>query len=249
MDSNPMKNEALLVPVQSPTVNPYVEFRDGQYMFCETNMGGGLEEKFVSDAAVREAFSKIPVDTGWFNHEAAGPAVCRWGDGKRGEWAVLYVPPACHALEITNDGSGQPYAVERVTAPLPALAFIGAGTHYFAFAMKTPRLDPHQELYRCPLPNVMQDGSVCWGLLRQPRADPRTIFDAWRLFATSTFNNHMANAKSKAQRADVRVRLKEMARAPQPVVYPGEDLMRQSEDGSTLDGAIRGYFETGAMPG
>lgn len=245
-----MVNANLLQPRQGTHDNPRLEFCDGQYLFVMTNAEGGHVERFVSDAAVREAFAGVAVDSGWFNEEAASPAVCRWGDGRAGQWAVLYVPPGVHELEVTNDGSGKPYAVARVRAPLPALAFFGMGTNYYVFAMKTPRLDPHQELYRCPLPNVYASGEVCWGLLKPPRATARSVFDAWRLFVGSTFNNHMAGAKSKRSREDVRAVLLDMARSPGEAHYPVADLVRQVEDGGmTLDRAVREFFETGEMPG
>lgn len=245
-----MENVNLLQPRQGEHVNPRLEFCMGQYRFVMVNAEGGLVERFVSDAAVREAFAGIPVDSGWMNNDAASPAVCRWGDGRTGQWAVLYVPPAMHELEVTNDGSGQAYAITRIQAPLPALAFVGLGTNYYVFAMKTPRLDPYQELYRCPLPNVYASGEVCWGLLKPPRSTPRSIFDAWRLFVGSTFNNHMASAKSRRAREDVRAVLLEMARSPGVAHYPVADLVRQVEDGGmTLDRAVREFFETGAMPG
>lgn len=245
-----MDNTNLLQPRQGALDNPRLEFCEGQYRFVMTNAEGGLVERFVSDAAVREAFAGIPVDSGWFNNDASSPVVCRWGDGRAGQWAVLYVPPGVHELEITNDGSGRAFEARKYFTPLPALAFFGMGTNYYAFAMKTTRLDPYQELYRCPLPNVYQNGEVCWGLLKPPRATGRTIFDAWSLFIRSTFNNHMAGAKSKRSREDVRAVLLEAARGPGVAHYPVGDLVRQVEDGGmTLDRAVREFFEKGGMPG
>lgn len=239
-----------ITPQQTTTLYPTLQMREGQFLFSFVNQAGGLIERFVSPAAVREAFSQVPVDSGWCNHTATSPVVCRWGDGRHGEWGVLYVPPGKHRLEITNDGSGQPYDVEHVDAPLPGLAFIGVGTNYYVFAMKTKHLDVHQEIYRCPLPNVMQDGSVCWGLLKQPQATARSLHEAWRLFVGSTFNNHAAAGKSKRCREDVRIVLKEAAQAPDDAHYPVGDLVRQYEPaGMTLDRAVREFFETGEMPG
>jgi Prokaryotic E2 family D len=240
--------KALVTPLQTDKVNPGIDFCQGQFLARLPNEAGGLSEKFVSDAAVREAFSGIPVGTGWFNLGLTCPGVCRWGDGSKGEWAVLYVPPASHRLEISNDGSGLPYAVERLDVPLPALAFFGLGPNYWVFALKTDHLSQHHEIYRCPLPNVMADGAVCWGHLKPPRATATTIVEAWRLFAESTFNNHMANAKSRREREDVRALLRALAAGGGP--YPVEDLVRQHKDGGmTLDRALREFFETGEMPG
>lgn len=245
------RNESQIrVPLQTETVNPRLEFRDGQWLYAWTNGEGGLHEKLLSDAAVREIFSRVPVDTKWFNEDVASPAVVRWGDGRLGPWAVFFVPPARHTLELTNDGSGEPYAVERVTAPLPGVALFGIDTDYYAFALRTETLRPYNEVCRCPLPNVMQDGKVCWGMIPPPRATAQTIGEAWRLFVGSTFNNHVANAKSRRHPADVRALLKELAAEGEAARYPPDDLVRQSEAGGmTLDRAVREFFEGKGMPG
>jgi hypothetical protein len=234
-----------LIPVQSAEVNPKIEFRDGQFLFSMPTGDGGLIEQFRSDAAIREAFSGIPVDSGWIR-----PEICRWGDGRVGPWAVAFFPPSRYTLEITNDGSGQPFAVEHVNVPLPGLIFFGIGVQYFVWATRAEKLEPHHEVYRCPLPNVMQDASVCWGLLKPPRATARTIFEAWDIFVSATFNNHAANGKSKSQREDVRVLLKELATAGDEARYPVMDLVRQVDmTGVTLEQAVRRFFDTGKMPG
>lgn len=238
------------VPLQTPTINPRLELRDGQFLWVYTNGEGGLHEKFMSSAAVREVFGGVAVDTGWMNEEATSPVVCRSGDGKGGPWAVLYVPPASHTIELTNDGSGEAYAAKKITAPLPGIALFGITCDYYAFALKGSKLEPYHEIQRCPLPNVMENGIVCWGLIPPPRATPQTMLEAWRLFIGSTFNNHAAAAKSKRHRADVREVLKEMAMAPQPSQYPVSDLVRQHEPGGmSLDRAVREFFETAKMPG
>jgi hypothetical protein len=137
-----------------------------------------------------------------------------------------------------------------MTAPLPGLVFFGISNQYFTWAVKTEKLLPFHEIYRCPLPNVMEDASICWGLLKPPQAKASTIFDAFKLFMTSTFNNHMASGKSKRSQDDVRIVLKDMSRAPEPAHYPVADLKRQVDvTGVTLDQAIRHYFEHGGMPG
>lgn len=239
------QNVRLLSPVQNAVNNPRLEFRNGQYLFCMTNLEGALVERFISDAAVREAFAKVPVDSSWMP-----PNVARWGDGQKGEWAICYFEPGEHMLEITNDGQGVPYALARLSVPLPGLVFFGNGTQYNVWAVKTAKLDPFQEIYRCPLPNVYQDGSICWGHIKPPRMTARTILEAWKLFIMSTFNNHLANGKSKRSRDDVRRTLNDMARSPRPASYPVKDLIRQVDvTGVTLDQAIREYFETGKMPG
>jgi hypothetical protein len=248
--------------------NPRLEFRDGQFFFRMTNLEGGVTERYVSDAAVREAFSKIPIDSGWLR-----PEIARWGDGKHGEWAVAFFAPAVQELEVTRESAstadrgpqtgdatvaGQPSPVEselqRLRVPLPGLVFFGMGTQYFIWAVKTAKLEPFQEIFRAPLPNVYTDGKVCWGMVKPPRANARSIFTAFDLFIKSTFNNHLASGKSKRAGDDVRGVLRKLA---DPVVsnqqrehwaYPIEDLVRQVANvGVTLDKALREFMETGAM--
>lgn len=239
----------LTTPLQEPGNNPCVEFRDGQFHLSMMNSEGGRIERFVSTAAVREAFSGIPIDTGWIR-----PEVVRWGDGKTGEWAVAFFPPAVIELEITREGpivsgtaEGAPDVpssiLERLPVSLPGLVWFGIGTNYFVWATKAPQFQPHHTIFRCPLPNVYQHAEVCWGLIKPPRATARTLFQAWDLFIKSTFNNHLASGKSKRHREDVRVLLREVKD-----VYPVEDLVPQTESKIALDTMIRKFFETGAMP-
>jgi len=223
-------SQNLLSPVQSAVENPCVEFRDGQFLVRMRNIEGGRNEKFVSHASVREAFSGIPIDSGWLR-----PEIVRWGDGRKGEWAVAFIPPGVHELELTREALAPPTAdsgpqtdgedgatptvagqrspvvtseIDRIKTPLPGLVFFGIGTQYFVWAVKTPQLDPYFEVYRCPLPNVEANAAICWGLLKPPSATARTIFDAFELFIKSTFNNHRCEGKSKKHKDDVRLVLR-----------------------------------------
>lgn len=231
-------NEALLKPVQDARTNPTLEFRDGQCMLTCATQGGTKIEQLISWEAVREAATKIPVTSGWLTSE-----IVNWGTGGRGEWCAAFIAPARHELELTNGTPGVDEVIERVTAPLPGLVFFGHGSKYFVWAQKTPKCEPHHEVFRCPLPNVMEDASICWGLLKPPTASPRTIMKAWELFIRSSFNNHAANGKSKALATDdIRDVLRACSRTEE--AYPTDDLMRQvARTGVTLDQAIRGWFD------
>lgn len=252
--------ESLMIPEQSTNNNPRLEFRDGQFLFASKNLEGGLMERFISDAAVREAFAGVPVDSGWMR-----PEVVRWGDGRNGQWAIAFFAPAVWELEITrestpaeglNDQAASPEltsTLERLKVPLPGIVWFGIGTQYYVWAVKTEHLRPELEIFRCPLPNVYVDGKVCWGLVRPPLCTARTLFDAWQLFITSTFNNHLASGKSKKFTDDVRVLLRELAAGVDPraplATFPVQELVRQVDQrGVTLDTAIRVFFETGEMP-
>jgi hypothetical protein len=235
-------NEQMLTPVQSAHVNPALEFRDGQCMFRMVTTAGTTVERFISWEAVREAALAIPVDSGWIT-----PEIRRHGTGRLGDWAVAFIPPGRHRLEITSGVPGPDEKIEHVTAPLPGLAMFGISNKYWVWAVKTDDLDPHRELYRAPLPNVMQDGAICWGLLRPPQASPRAMLRAWQVFIGSTFNNHAAPGKSKRKPEDVRELLRELAEMGYER-YPVEDLLPFSDRaGVTLDLAIKSFFEMGAM--
>lgn len=238
-----------LVLTQNGHTNPIIEIADGQFLFRAVGENGLLIEQLRSPAAVREAFTKIPIDTEWLTPNLAYGGVVRWGVVRGVEWAVMYLPPGVHTIELT-EGDGTPEeTVSRIDAPLPGIAWVGFGNQYFAFAVSTERLDPGRELFRAPLPNVMHDGSVCWGLSKPPGASGRAIGEAWALFAyKTTFNNHVVAAKSKREPGDVRRVLRACAASGER--YPGDDLRRQdAESGATLEKAIRGFFETGVMPG
>jgi hypothetical protein len=234
---------------QNGHANPTIEIANGQFLFRAVGEQGQVIEQFRSAAAVREAFTGIPVDTGWLAPNLHCGGVVRWGVFRGVEWAVMYLPPAVHNLELTEHDGTPEEVTSRVNAPLPGMVWCGFGTQYFAFAVKTPHLDPGQELYRAPLPNVMQDGSVCWGLSKQPQATGKGIGEAWALFAyRTTFNNHVVNAKSKREPDDCRRLLRALAASGE--AYPADDLRRQdAEHGTTLNKAIEGFFETGVMPG
>lgn len=242
-------NESLLTPVQNGHTNPTLEICGGQFLFRGRSEGGTHLEKLVSAAAVREAFTQIPVDSEWLAPNFSYGGVVRWGVVRGVEWACMFLPPAVHTLELTEHDGTPEQGAGRISTPLPGMVMLGVGVSYFVWAVKTQKLDPYMEVYRAPLPNVMQDASVCWGAQKPPHATGRAIADAWTLFAyQTTFNNHAANGKSKREPEDVRRVLR--ACAAEGVAYPANDLVRQvAQVGVTLDAAIRHFFETGEMPG
>jgi hypothetical protein len=171
----------------------------------------------------------------------------RWGDGSRGEWAVLYIPPGLHQLELTTDAQATEAKLERITAPLPALIYFGGGTKYWLWALRNGQFDPHHELMRAPLPNVFQDGEVCWGPHKPPACTGRAIVKSWELFISTTFSNHAASGKSKNHNEDVREVLREAARAGETATYPTQDLIRFMETGMTMDQVIKAFTQAGEV--
>src|SRR5882762_7780152 len=96
---------SLTNPVQTAGENARLEFCEGQFLFKSRNVDGGFHERFISAAAAREAFSGIPIDSGWVK-----PEIVRWGDGRAGEWAVAFIAPGLHEIEITRESLQQPNA-------------------------------------------------------------------------------------------------------------------------------------------
>lgn len=247
MSAELMRPEDLLSPQQDGAVGPRLEFLDGQVRLAMRTMGGLNIERYLSWAAVREAATGIPIDSGWL-----APEVIRWGTGRGGDWAVAWIPPGQHRLEITNGTPGQDESVERLLVPLPGLVLFGTKTTYFVWAQKTEQASPHHEVFRAPLPNVYlgldrehHAGEICWGDLKPPICTGRTIADAFRLFIGSTFNAHATSEKSKRHREDVRIMLRTAAAAGG--AYPVEDLVRVVDrTGATLDQMMRGILEGGA---
>lgn len=239
-----MPNDQMLTPVQNGHTNPTIEFCEGQILFRMTTLQGAKIEKLVSWESAREAFTKVPFDSGWLP-----PEVRRTGQQRGIDWTVGFIPPQHHRLEITKGLPGENETVEHILAPLPGMVIFGIAVKYWVFAVKTEELDPYQEIFRAPLANVMADAEVCWGLLKPPRSSPRTIMQAWRTFIESTFNNHAASGKSRMNRDDVRETLRELAAQGPEARYPTEDLVRQTEEGVSLDKAVRIFLETQQMPG
>jgi Prokaryotic E2 family D len=243
MSTMPEENPRLLMPRQGYDDAPTIKFLDGQFLFSMTSLQGTRIEAFRSEAAVREAFTGIPVDSGWL-----APSVQRWGDGRNGEWAVLYVPPGLHKLELTTDDAQTAAGIERITAPLPGMVFFGCCVKYWLWALRSDKFEAHHELMRAPLPNVMLDAEVCWGPHKPPSCSGSTIARAWELFVSTTFSNHVAAGKSKQNREDVREVLKRLASSGSEK-YPAEDLVRYVDAGGlTIDTVIRHFIEAGALP-
>ena len=238
------KNDKLMIPLFGAETSPALIFHHGQVLFRMVTEGGTLIEKLISWEAVKEAATNIPIDSGWLS-----PEIARWGNCRFGDWAVAFIAPNRFQLELTDGVPGESETVERIVAPLPGMVIFGVTNHYHIWAVKGDRLDPLQEIYRAPLPNVMQDAEVCWGVLKPPQASAKSLLKAWQLFINSTFNNHAANGKSKSHSEDVRELLKELAAKGLEVRYPVEDLERQVKEGVTLDKAIKQFFESGEMPG
>ena len=100
---------------------------------------------------------------------------------------------------------------------------------------------PSAAIYRPPLPNTNGDGSICWGDNTPPICKPETILEAWKVFITSPFNNHLLGGQSRSQK-DVREVLLMLAQA-EADAYPATDLVPIGRQ--TVDTAVQRQFVAG----
>lgn len=185
-------------------------------------MPQGYQHKFLSPAQVAAAFRHAPVDTGWLS-----PGVVRAGSTAQGDFAVLFIPAQKHRLLIETARGGK---LQQLELFLPPLVFAGHAQNFRVWAIKERDLKPTSALYHAPLPNVFDNGSICWGTNTVPRASAGTICEAWAVFITSPFNGHAASGKAQSHRQDVRTLLRRLSRAR--TKFPLAELMPRHE---TLD--------------
>ncbi len=223
---------------------------DGQYLYQCQAEDGSIRYKFLSSQAVRLAFSHEPVDSGWLN-----PGICRWGYNRLGQWAITFIPPAVHTLWLPAASmiSNPPGRIEEpeppegllaAQVPLPGLIFAGAGRHYYLWAVKAREFDPKLTLFHAPLPNVYENGQICWGSNQVGSLTPQNLKEMWQLFISSPFNAHLAVDKSKRYRANILGQLANLW-SKNRKTYPVNDLLpfpnsgyRQSSEGLTIDALV-----------
>ncbi|MDZ4878143.1 MAG: hypothetical protein CLLPBCKN_007578 [Chroococcidiopsis cubana SAG 39.79] len=169
----------------------------GQYIFV-SKAQDGVEYKPVSPEAVAAAFSTPAIDSGWLSNN-----IVRWGQGKNGEWILLYFPPQKYNILLQNVNNQS----LQLAVTLPALLFVGIGRTYYIWAMKGRAFDPAGNLYAAPLPNVMGEGSICFGNNLVPQCNSQNIVEAWNLFWSSPFNSDAVSHKSKHFPEDIRNQL------------------------------------------
>lgn len=190
-------------------------FANGQYILYRRE-GKELRAKGVTVQTLRRAFVEEPVDSGWLPE-----GVIRSGTGRAGPFIVKYIPPSHHVLSlVTPRGRGD--SPKPVRVPLPALVFVGLQTTYSVWALREEVFSPLARLYRAPLPNVYEDGRICFGKNRPPEVSSRTIGEAWRLFIESPFNGDLSGNKSAQHPRDVRSQLLALKDVDR---YPVDDLV------------------------
>lgn len=183
--------------------------------------GASEEYKFLSPQSVAAAFRNMPFDSGWLP-----TGVLRCGSTSQGPFALLSIPAGIHKIEIQRPRSNN-VAILRV--PLPGLLMFGHGKSYAIWAVKDERPTPTSPIFLAPLPNVFENGGICWGANKPPRPSASTIGAAFDLFISSPFTSHAANGKTRSHQDDVRGLLrslhgKKKFPAGELIDYRGETL-------------------------
>jgi len=207
-----------------------LKFFNGQFLF-EFQDESGSHRKFVSPAAVRQAFAGQSFDSGWL-----APQVVRCGACAAGNWAVMEIPAGVHKILLDDGGTK---GTRRITIPLPRLIFFGLATSWYVWALREKTLLAKAEVFAAPLPNLHQNGGVCFGQNTPPKASGLSIAKAWELFISSPFNGDLAGQKSARNQQDIRSVLMQLAK-DKATTYPIQDLVKlRNNTNNTLDALIK----------
>jgi Prokaryotic E2 family D len=129
--------------------------------------------------------------------------------------------------------------------PLPELVMIRTTTDmttptYQVYATKGRPTALDAELFRCPLPNVFNSASVCWGTVQRVSDDTlssASLVEDFSMLLGSPFGDHACSGKSKSHPSDVRKMLIELE-ARNARVYPRRDLIAANKTLAQAIGAI-----------
>jgi len=116
--------------------------------------------------------------------------------------------------------------------PLPDLVMIrttidNKAPQYRVYALKGRPTTLDVELFNCPLPNVFNSGSICWGTVKQVEADglkSNSLAADWSVLLGSPFGNHALHNKSKSEPSDIRKLLVALEKR-NARLYPRRDLI------------------------
>ena len=161
---------------------------DAELLFVDRNYilhyleGNRHIYKSLTSDILRRAFDNEPTDTGWLPKN-----VIRHGSSVLGNWVVCFFPQQRYLLQVQS---------EKLYVPLPSSIFVGISNSYYVWAVKKTKFNSQLLIHHAPLPNVMNDGRVCWGNICPPIASLSTVESTWRKFIGSTFNQDYTQGKS-----------------------------------------------------
>lgn len=169
---------------------------EGQYLIRYQKDNQTLTQ-FISSEAVRNAFSELPIDSGFLS-----PGIVRIGSHQKAQWIVKFIPPSRHNL-LTLENHSQ---FQMISIPLPGLVLIGVNHQYYLWAIKSKQFDPQAQVYNAPFPNINPfNGRICFGANPVPTALATTINDVWNLFMQTSFNGDSVSGKSRKFPQDIRL--------------------------------------------
>ena len=230
---------------------------DGQFLHVRKK-GGVIKSKFITAEGARQAFTYNAIDTGWLP-----PQIKRWGCLPKGQWAVQFNPPGFYEITLPHKdprkerpedarepehgqlGDGRSGDL-RIKLRMPALVFVGFGTSYWIWALKEKDWSPQAKIYRTPLPNIYEDGRVCWGANEVPEVSEPHLNQAWDLFLRSPYTEAHTENKSRKNRKHVCQTLWHVSqRSKQSTPYPVGDLIPYN---ITVDQAVTRVLEGRGVP-
>lgn len=210
---------------------------EGQYLL-RYQENGQIFSKFISSEAVRNAFSQLPVDSGFLPS-----GIVRWGSTNKGTFIVKFIPATSNnEFTFVEDSQNQ-----ILSLPLPGLVLIGIGRQYFLWAVKTKQFDPNAQVFHAPLPNINSWGAICFGNNFVPDVSTGTIEFVCQLFGSSPFNSDSVSGKSKAFPSDIRKQLHYLHKH-QKRSYPLRDLVdypsRYKTIGELIEFMVKQSYES-----
>lgn len=209
-----LESRSLITAIAPKDILASLYIFEGQYLlkYQENNQSFS---KFISEEAVRNAFSQLPVDSGFLS-----PGIVRWGSTPQGTFMVKFIPPTSNN-QLTFIENGETLIL---SLPLPGLVLIAIGRQYSLWAVKTKQFDPNAKVFHAPFPNINSLGSICFGNNFIPDVSSETIESVWKLFTNSPFNGDSVTGKSKAFPSDIRKQLNSLHKH-QKRSYPLRDLV------------------------
>ncbi|MEL6580278.1 MAG: hypothetical protein AAFQ14_11030 [Cyanobacteria bacterium J06621_12] len=204
---------------------------DAELLFVDRNYilhyleGNRHIYKSLTSDILRRAFDNEPTDTGWLPKN-----IIRHGSTTIGNWVVCFFPQQRYRLQVQS---------EQLYVPLPSLVFVGIFNSYYVWAIKKTRFNSQLLIHHAPLPNVMNDGRVCWGNICPLIASLSTIESTWWKFIGSTFNRDYTQGKSiKFDNIIQQLKLQNRrARISNRSRYPTSDLI-PIRDNLTVEEAV-----------
>lgn len=218
-----LENRSFINAIAPKDILASLYILEGQYLL-RYHQDDQIFTKFISSESVRNAFSQLPVDSGFLPS-----GIVRWGSNTKGTFIVKFIPPSSNnRLTFTGDTHNQ-----IVSIPSPGLVLMGIGCQYYIWAVKTKKFEPNARVFHAPFPNINASGGICFGNNRVPDASNETIDVVWTLFNRSPFNSDSIAGKSKAFPSDIRKQLNTLHER-QKRSYPLRDLVDYSNCHKTI---------------